>query len=198
MPRHIQNACVLFIGIVLCFGSRSVATFHTWDTNEIYSNADGTIQYIELIEADGLNVQSFLTGHHYTSISSDFEFGNDLPSTVTANRFFLMATAAFALLPGAVEPDYTIPDGFFSTGGDILTFRLADENSVGLDTFFFVLGQLPTNVFLSLGQGGPQLNSPTNFAGETGFIPEPAMLSLLALGAGTFMVNRRKLDEKAR
>ena len=45
-----------------------------------------------------------------------------LPSSSTANTWVLIATAAFAALPGAPTPDYIMPAGFFPTGGGTLNY----------------------------------------------------------------------------
>lgn len=42
------------------FSMAAFANFHTFIINEIYSNADGTIQFIELREAQGATGQNFL------------------------------------------------------------------------------------------------------------------------------------------
>ena len=43
----------------------ALASFHLWVLNEIYSNADGTIQFMEL--TTGTGGQQFLTGHAITN-----------------------------------------------------------------------------------------------------------------------------------
>ena len=40
--------------------SPAFATFHFWEINEVYSNADGTVQYIELFTTS--NNQQFTSG----------------------------------------------------------------------------------------------------------------------------------------
>ncbi len=39
--------------LALGVGGAAVAGVHTWDVNEVFSNADGTIQFVELREAAG-------------------------------------------------------------------------------------------------------------------------------------------------
>ncbi|MFP6607219.1 MAG: hypothetical protein VCC19_11635, partial [Myxococcota bacterium] len=36
-----------------CHAGPALAGIHTWDVNEVFSNADGTIQFVELWEAAG-------------------------------------------------------------------------------------------------------------------------------------------------
>ena len=40
------------------------ATFHTYRISELYSNVDGSVQFIDLKEAFGFNGQNFLAGHN--------------------------------------------------------------------------------------------------------------------------------------
>ena len=64
-------------------------------------------------------------------------------------------------LPGAPTPDHLISPGFFSTGGDTITY-------VPWDSFTFGAGQLPTDGVNSLVAGaGTGPATPTNYAGET-------------------------------
>ena len=69
-------ACALMAG-------PAMATFHTYQIFSIFSNADGTVQYIVLHEALGFNGQSAFHGHALTSSSGGnnqmYVFPNDLP-----------------------------------------------------------------------------------------------------------------------
>src|SRR4051812_18134603 len=66
------------------------ASFHTFAIDQIYSNADGTVQFVVLRETAGFNGAHAWTGHTLTSthagLSKPFTFLSDLPSSVTANR----------------------------------------------------------------------------------------------------------------
>ena len=87
------------------------ATFHTFQIEEIYSNAEGSVQYLVLHEAAGFGGQNFLGGHMLTSThggaSKMFSFGTDLASGATAGKRVLIATQRFAAL-GLVAPDYVL------------------------------------------------------------------------------------------
>jgi hypothetical protein len=142
------------------------ASFHTFQINEIYSNADGNIQFIELREAAGASGQDFLAGHSLTSSSGGnrktFVFPNNLPSSATAGKSVLIGTQGFAAL-GLVAPDYTVPDGFlFQPEGEV--------NYADVDTVHYT--QLPGDGTTSINRNGvPQTNSPQNFAGQTATVP---------------------------
>jgi hypothetical protein len=157
------------------FAASAHAGAHTWRVSELFSNASGTIQFIELKECCGLPGETFLAGYDVRSVAT----GNivTIPANLvgnTANKHLLFGTAAFAALPGAPAVNYTIPAGFFSTGGDTIQYG-QNPPAIVSDAFTFGPGVLPTN-----GKGsitvtnfvthtftvGP--NSPTNFAGISG------------------------------
>ncbi|MFN0057888.1 MAG: hypothetical protein ACKVX7_05460 [Planctomycetota bacterium] len=141
---------------------------HLWRINEIFSSADGTIQFIELKECCGAPDETALTGLWISSFtnSNSYFFTSDLPAGSTANKYLLMATPGFAALPGAPTPDYIITDNFFSTVEDALSYFFfpAAELSFGP-------GALPLDGLSSLHQDGSvALNSPTNFQDVTGSV----------------------------
>jgi len=171
----------LLVFFITCT-STAHATFHSWEINELYSNTDGSIQFIELFEAKGDddshllltdNAQLTSTGIDGLIIHLMASFPNDLPSNLTANKFFLIATTGFAGLDGAVTPDYILPDEFLFTGGGTVDF--------GLDVSIIAHGALPIDGLLSLNaDGSTGTNSPTNFAGATGSIIAPAVVPIPA------------------
>ncbi|HEV3339063.1 MAG TPA: TIGR03118 family protein, partial [Pirellulales bacterium] len=149
------------------YESRLLLTFHLWKMDQVFSSADGKVQFIEL--HDPANGESHTSGHFISSNENKFTFPANLPSDNTANHHFLIATASYAALPGAVTPDYIIPDNFFNPAGDSLDY--AD-----VDAFTFTASQMPTDGVNSLMRNfntfalstGP--NSETNLAGQTASI----------------------------
>jgi len=145
------------------------ANFHLWKIKELYSNADGSIQYIELFTSnDG---QGVLLNHVIGAGLDDhsFNFPNSLDGS-TLSKHLLLATPGFSKLPGAVQPDYVLPCGpFFDPAGDTINFSNVDSVTFGAST-------LPTDGTNSLtdtdlGPGTTLVSgasSPTNFAGATG------------------------------
>ncbi len=149
------------------------AVFHLWEIKEVFSNADGSVQYAELTTTSP-NERS-LTGHQIVATSDGnpvtFTFGSDLSGS-TANRSLLIATPGFAALPGAVPPDYVLPCGpFFDPTAASITI-----NFVGVDSWTFAGAVLPKDGTNSLVDqnpiGVPNLmvlpSSPANFAGQVG------------------------------
>lgn len=139
------------------------AAAHTWDVNEVFSNADGTIQFVELREANGTPNEINVGGRPISS--SSFAHSFTIDSNVTSpssNRHLLFATQAFADLPGAPTPDQIIPAGlvpFFDVTGDTVTYNPYDS---------FVFGPVPTDGVHSMNDGNiVAINTPTNYAGDT-------------------------------
>ena len=150
------------------------ASFHSWDINEIFSNEDGTIQFIELRETEGLGGQHQLSipSIDFTTNTNIFAYDTNLnPLIPTEDNYFLMGTEGFANLPGAPEPDYIIPDNFFSVTGDMLNFA-------GFDIFIFGQDDLPLDGIHSLNSDlSTGVNSPTHFSVDRkpGFVTAPLL-----------------------
>ena len=146
---------------------RLLLTFHLWKIDQVFSSADGKVQFIEL--SDPANGENHLAGHFISSNENKFTFPADLPTDATANHHFLIGTQSYAALPGAVKPDYIIPDNFFNPQGD--SFDYADVDSAS-----FTAGQEPTDgtnsLFRDVNSGALSTgaNSETNLAGQTGSI----------------------------
>ena len=162
--RATQSATVILIS--LCSTAPASATFDLWQFQELFSNGDGTIQFIELFTA--FNDQEFANGEIFRSTQGantlDYTFLSNTP-TPTANHHLLLATAGFAAIPGAPTPDFIIPDGFlFVPDGKV------DNLSLGGPAITYA--NLPTDGVLSLGGDGVTTgtNSPTNYAGQTASI----------------------------
>jgi hypothetical protein len=150
--------------VLTCCGTAS-ATFHLWRLNQIYSDASGTVQYVEL--ATAASGQNFLSGHALTAsqgmTSHSFTFPTDLPGDTT-NHTFLIATQGFASL-GIVTPDYVVPNGFLFLSNATVDFA-------GVDSVTYAT--LPTDGIQAIDRSrNLVINSPTNFAGATGSVTAP-------------------------
>jgi hypothetical protein len=184
-----------YVILIICAGmawlaSPAFASFHRWLPEEAFSNASGSVQFIEF--SDAFAGEEFLTETSLQSNANNFIFGANLPSSSTNGRNFLVGTAAFAALPGAPAPDYTIPSNFFSTTADSLFL-----NGTIQPHLTFTAGQLPTDGIHSLFFNGASLStgldSPTNFSGVSGnvTVPEPASVSLVGIVVVGLMMRRR-------
>lgn len=156
---------VLFLSLALgLVGSPGTARAksHLWKFKEIFSNADGTIQSIEMEVIDPAGTSEWVTvGQHRTSTHQDSVIPIDPPNENSYQRSMLFATPAFAALPGAPAPDFVLPAGFFDPAGDELRDRSV------LDVLVFATGELPTDGRLALRRSDrtTPTNSPENFAG---------------------------------
>jgi len=163
-PRLIAAA----LGLCALTTRGAFAGAHTWKVNEVFSNADGTIQFVELRESGGGAGETGVGGHQVTSSTKTYT----IPSSVLAPTSFkslLFATAAFAALPGAPAPDFVFPAAsvpFFSTAGGADTFRY-----VAFDSWAVPAGSIPLDGYMSFNRSGVAApNTPTNYAGATATI----------------------------
>lgn len=152
----------------------AAAAFHLWTMNELYSNADGSVQFLELTAITG--GQQFLAGHELTSASGatthTFTFTTNLPGD-TSGRRFLVGTTGYAALSGVPSPDYVVPNGFFFPGGGTITF------ASGADTWNH--GPTPSPNLSLNRNGSTAVNSPRNFANQTGVIGGGLITSTVSL-----------------
>ncbi len=164
--RHWLAICLS--ATTLLFSSVAVAFFHTQDVEEVYSNADGTIQFITL--TTNFNGENFSAGQPFTSrdlagnVTASFTFPSNIPSSSTAGRHVLIATQSFAAL-GLVTPDFVIPDHFVQTGGGSI--------GTAFHTFAYGAGQLPLDGTNALYRTGVMPNLAANFAGQSASVSAP-------------------------
>ena len=205
MPKlgSMRALMVISVAAMLC-PIAATAGIHTWDVREVFSNADGTVQFVELWEAAGTPGETGVGNGTVSSSTKSHPIANGAVAPPTTNKSYLLGTAAFASLPGAPVPDEIIPAGFvpffFNTAGDTVSF-------VGFYSWTF--GAVPTNGTDSLdritGIGG---NTPKNYAGiegsvdasggggdpEVPMLPGPmiAFVTLLVMGVGVgYLMTRR-------
>ena len=162
-----MRACVrAFAAVALALlAPLAQASFHTFRIEQLYTNADGTVQFVVLRESAGADGEHVWGGRTLITTGAagtrQIAFPANLPSTATAGTRVLVATPAFAAL-GIVAPDYSIPANFLPLGGGTINFA-------GVDQFAF--GALPTDGVMALTRAGfPMQNLATNFAGATGSV----------------------------
>ncbi len=164
----------LALGLVAAGTRPTPANCHTWDVSEIFSNADGTIQFIELREPNGGCCEDGVPGHKIASGKRTFTIPLPDLENPTAFKRLLFGTLGFAQLPGAPLPDYIIPSNFFYLDGDSVHYT-------PYDTMTFGFGELPADGINSLRPGGfgniTSINSPTNYAGESGTVDAGTSIS---------------------
>jgi hypothetical protein len=155
--KRLLRLCVATALLVV--SSAGYAAFHLFTIEQIYSNADGSVQFIVLVNPSvSANGESQWTGQSITSAGHTYTFASDLPSFLTGGKRALIATQGFAAL-GIVTPDYVVPNGFLSTPGG--TINYADVDSVSYSA-------LPTDGVHAIQRNGAVVpNVATNFAGTS-------------------------------
>jgi serralysin len=186
-------------GIVFSLANVSItqAAFHLWDVNELYSNADGTIQFIEMhvpASEPFNNNEHFVSGTMFSSsngpTTNTFALDHNLNTSIpTGGRYFLVGTSGFAAAPGTVTPDFILPNGFLFPPGGFLTYQ--DPSTATID--FVGYSALPPGILSWNRDGSNGINSPTNFAGQAGsIVPLPAAGWLLLSGLAVLMARRTR------
>ena len=175
--RHIFR--YLLAPALALWAASAVAEFHTYKIEQIFSNADGTVQFVVMHESEGMSAENFWTGNEFTSthlgMTQTYIFRSDLPGVMcgyygcggggTANTRVLIASQGFAALH-LVTPDFTMPNGFIATNGATL-------NYAGVDQVTF--NSLPTDGVHALDRNGAVIpNKATNFAGQSGSVAPAA------------------------
>lgn len=172
-------APLMLCAAITASGEQARAAFHLWRIQEVFTNASGSVQFIELFCPPGNDFEDELAGHSITATSDgslrSYTLAAKLPSTPpTGGRTFLIATPSFDDLAGSVAPDYaTLPTSFFNPDAASITINFA-----GVDVLTFAGSALPKNGTLSLLDTNPggvaslttAANSPKNFAGAAGSI----------------------------
>ncbi len=206
MKHDKQNvSCGFGFVMTALYCAPALAGSHLWRINEVFSNADGTIQFIEMKECCGSPNEIALVGRWVLSdtTGNQFDFPANLAPGTTANKHLLFATAGFAALPGAPTPDFVIADNFFDLNQDQLTYWMYPAA-----TLTFGIGELPTDGINSLNADATTgTNSPTNFADETGTVntsgpPVPTtsqwgliLMALVILLVGTIGSRMRRVEK---
>ena len=164
--RCVRSLAGLAVFVVAgLMGTPAQAFFHLWRFTEFFSNADGSVQFIEMRNTN--NNENIASNAQITSQSTGktFTFPANLSSPLTANKSLLIATPGFASLPGSVTPDFTLPStSFFNQAGDTVTlssgFQIDSRQFPSTPTDGVMSRMYPSNT--------TGTNTPTNFAGATG------------------------------
>jgi hypothetical protein len=200
------------IAVATAFGAttRSAeAAFHLWQVKEVFTNADGSVQFVEMF--DSFSGEIFTNGFSLTANSDGniktFTFPSNLVNPTPGS--LLIATTGFGSLPGGVTPDFTFSQGgvsgmFFNPNATNLSFTY---NGSG-DSMVFTGASLPKNGINSLTDSGATgfppgvpsissgVNSPTNLLGNSGSVnlavPEPIACLLLLMAVPAFAVRWRR------
>ncbi len=123
----------LLVLILLLFAGLAGAQPLSYQIEELYSNADGSVQFVVLRETTGQAGQQGLGGRQLTATglhaTKTFTFPSDLPSSLTGNARVLIGSVGFQAL-GLIAPDYVFPDRFLPVDGGTLAL-------VGIDSITY-------------------------------------------------------------
>jgi hypothetical protein len=168
-----RRVCCGFLALVIC-QMQAFGSFHFWVISEIYSTADGSVQFIEM-SCDSSS-QNFIGNHRLITrengvIKNTFIIPNNVVGN-TLNKSLLFATPGFASLPGGITPDFTISNNFLSLFNGTIDFEGAD-----VATYTSLPADGITSLYRTSGGAQSQgVNSPRNFAGQAGSVqPAPRL-----------------------
>jgi hypothetical protein len=164
MLNRTRIAILVAVALLVLSPTAAIAGIHTWDVGEVFSNADGSIQFVEFVEADGGNTEIGISGGSTSSNAGPKNFSwSGAPVTNTANKRYLVGSQSFANLTGAPPVDAIMPLSvlpfFFQPASDTVNFQ-------GWDSCTFTA--IPTNGVGSrdcVTNINTTSNSPTNYAG---------------------------------
>jgi hypothetical protein len=173
---HLWKSLPVILLATLLWPARSDASFHEWEIDQVDSNASGSIQYVSFVLHNPTDDEKFISlSTLQAGLNSNSMGFTNLPSTPVDGSHFLVATPGFAAIAG-VTPDFEFPvTPFFNPAGDTVSLQPA------IDSLTF--GPFVEDGILAATFAGMVLNSPTNFAGDVGFVPEPGTNALMLAGA---------------
>ena len=203
--RSMGLAAVVLV-VVLC-PVRVFGSFHLWKFDQVFSNADGSQQFIEMsTDTDGQRFFNTDDGGGFgpamlISGASTFSFPHDLgdPATVghdTAGQHLLIASTGFS--PKGKTADFVLPANFFSTGADTLKFTPNDPTVVLDSTTWASLPKNGTDALHQVpGTSETSVSAATaaNFSGNGGGpsavpLPPGVYTGLAGLGLAVIVIRR--------
>ena len=165
--------------------SSARAAFHVWNVKEVFSNADGSVQFVEMFDNSGgeISVNGFKLRSNSDGVIKEFTFPGNLVNNTPGHM--LIATSGFGSLTGGVTPTFTFNQSstaltlpFFNPNATNITFTFTGSG----DTMTVTGALLPKDGIHSLtdanASGFPNptsnnssgVNSPTNLLGTSGGI----------------------------
>jgi hypothetical protein len=136
MPR--LSAAIAFLALAAT-GS-ATATPPSFRISQLFSNVDGSLQFVELTETAGQDGQSHFAGLTLTSthgaVVKQYVFPHDLPTDQTANLSIVVALSDYGALPVngvtsyfcCYRPDFLLSmPRFLATDGGTIDFAGVDQ-----------------------------------------------------------------------
>ncbi len=162
---HIQR-CIIQCTLIMMLSVPAFASHHNWRVVEVFSNADGTLQFIQMNSVreneTNLSCCAFTSTNLTNNNSITYMFPSDLGED-SLNRDLLLGTSGIESAFG-IRPDYIIPDGYLFTGRGGIQYN--EE---------VIWDELPTDGInsINISDGSQQIAAatPTNFNGESVTLP---------------------------
>src|SRR5262245_7186388 len=169
MPSRSRIAILVAVALLVLSPVAAIAGIHTWRVGEVFSNADGTIQFVELVESGGGNFETGVSNGGVSSNAGPKNFNwSSTPVANTAFKRYLVGSQTFANLTGAPPVDAIMPLSvlpfFFQPSADTVNFLVYDS---------CIFAAIPTNGLGSRNcesDTNQTANSPTNYAGAAGSV----------------------------
>lgn len=141
--------------VLALFWSCAASALESFRIRQLYSNKDGSLQYVELEEVrneaghDGFR-GAVLASTNLQGVRKTLAFPSDLPSADTASRHVVIASESLAAtwasdFPSPAKADYTMPDRFLPTAGGTIDLGEIDR---------WTFGTLPVDGTNSLSRDG--------------------------------------------
>jgi hypothetical protein len=188
LPRMNYSCAITGLAMLLSLGVAKPpanASVHLWHVKEVFSNADGSVQFVEMF--DSFAGEVFTAGAKLRSNSDgvikEFTFPSNLVNNTPGHM--LIATSGFGALTGGVAPTFT-----FNQSSTALTLPFFNPNATNIsfeftgsfDTMTLTGASLPKDGIRSLtdanASGFPNptsnnssgVNTPTNLLNASGGI----------------------------
>jgi hypothetical protein len=186
---RIRSRCLATTLVIFAFlaGANPAvhAAFHLWNVKEVFSNADGSVQFVEMFDSSfgETAVSGFKLRSNSDGVIKEFTFPGSLVNSTPGHM--LIATSGFGSLTGGVAPTFTFDQSstaltlpFFNPNATNITFTFTGSN----DTMTLTGASLPKDGIRSLTDANANsfpnptsnnssgVNSPTNLLGSSGGI----------------------------
>jgi hypothetical protein len=189
------------VTLLTAYTPSAKAAFHLWQITQLYSNASGTLQFIEMQDLpsnDPFGFQNSVNGMSIQIVSGVNSNTFTIPGSPTLggntiNHHLLFGTAGIQAA-GGPAPDFTLPDNFLFTGGGTINYF-----AIGSGTSYTALPSNGVSSYSFPGGSTIVTNVATNYSGAFGTVgvPEPSTMILTSVGAGLFGWYRRRSRRKS-
>src|SRR4051812_46165371 len=122
----IATGCAIFLSLA-GVNPAVHAAFHLWNVKEVFSNADGSVQFVEMFDnfPGETSVGGFKLRSNSDGVIKEFTFPSSLVNSTPGHM--LIATSGFGSLTGGVTPTFT-----FNQSSTALTLPFFNPNATSI------------------------------------------------------------------